>query len=237
MSGLIINSVPTIVLAKIHPATVTKNYHDGKYVNMKLPDKLSTSGLTNSDTSLNYGINESAALFTYRGKNDMQQIIATTNHVSYALYDSKGQELPMGAKCPGGCLFCHYCHLEYKTNAIGIPITYKEQRDPKNSQKHIIFYCEGLYCSYECALSALKTQIGRNSLARDSSYNYAEELLRYLYKLAYPSNPILIPAPDHRLLKSNGGSLTESEFRTGSHTYIKLPGMIFAPVKFQYLQQ
>ena len=237
MSSLILNSIPTIVLPKIYPATVVKNYYDGKYTAMKLPEKLGNSGMTNGDGSLNYGINEHAALYTYRGKNDTQQIIATTNHISYSLYDNKGQELPIGAKCPGGSLFCHYCRLEYKTNAVGIPILYKEQKDPKMSYKNYIFYCEGLFCSYECALAALKMQIGREALSRDSNYNYAEELLRYLYSLAYPNNGALMPAPDYRLLKSNGGSLTDSEFKSSNHTYIKLPGLVFAPVKFQFLQQ
>src|SRR5581483_3900350 len=143
-----------------------KNYFDGKYSTLKLPDKSTSITSSNTDGSLNYGINETAALYTYRGKNDTQQIIATTNHVAYSLYD--GKELPIGAKCPGGSLYCHYCRLDYKTAAVGIPVSYKEHKDNKTNTKSYIFYCEGLFCSYECALAALKMHVGLPALSRDS---------------------------------------------------------------------
>jgi hypothetical protein len=58
----------------------------------------------------------------------------------------------------------------------------------------------------------------------------AEIYTRLLHSTTHPTAPPLRPAPDFRLLDSNGGTMTVDEFKNGTTSYVQLPSIVIQPI-------
>lgn len=91
---------------------------------------------------------------------------------------------------------CWWCRHSFNTVPIGLPVEYKKGK----------FYCEGIYCSYNCAL-AHNIDIGDENVSKRTS------LLYMLYHKIHKKDKKIKEAGDWRTLKSCGGSVEIEQYR------------------------
>ncbi len=105
---------------------------------------------------------------------------------------------------------CWWCRHSFDTNPIGLPIKYTNES----------FNTEGIFCSFNCCSAYLNTQ-NKN----DIYYKNSSSLLLLLYKQIFNSFPhqMIVPqAPDWKLLKDYGGTLTIEQYRKSIPDIVKL---------------
>lgn len=81
-----------------------------------------------------------------------------------------------------------------------------------------VYKATGSFCSFECALSFAQAN------RKDPAYRDSVNLLRQLFSLSHPDEDFPSPTvADFRSLRSYGGHLDITEFRSGRHTVINTP--------------
>jgi len=100
-----------------------------------------------------------------------------------------------------------------------------------------IFWTEGEYCTFECALGDLRRFLLLPLGSQDVCYQNSEYLLKFLFRLSYPAEEkTLLPSLCPRLLKSNMGPLEEKEWRNPRHSYNRTATVHLAPAKVEYIR-
>ena len=256
---------PSLLLKKVNPIRLLEEYKNKKYVTMHLPhERVCINKFNGPDIPL-FGSSPEDEIYTFRDKNNALQTIVTTNHKKYTLFKTNGTEPSTGGTCQRcKVTFSTECvgipvRMEERLVPIGTVLCdsmrvrardFKSNRSPKSARaigltesktdaKIYIFYIDGEYCSFECALSSLKEDRQKAFLYRNPIYMDSEQLLHYLYSLMHPESPRLMEALDLSLYKVNHGPFDYNDIKTkiqGRHKYIRTPNVILAPVKIQYLR-
>jgi len=227
--------VPTFLLKGINPDKSLIDYQNGVF--SELPDrKIKIKVLTNTNMLAPiYGADNSSQIFCLKDKNNCNVIRTTTGYNDYEIFNKNGGQLATGGRC-------EHCKEDFDTIAIGYPLNYEEKLILTSEITHNyriihVFWVEGKFCSFECALGYLRLILSKPCDYRDSIIRDSEYLLKFLYKLMYPLSSILRPSQDPRLLLTNGGSLTKEQWNDQKHIYIRTDKILIMPVKVEYLQQ
>ncbi len=114
---------------------------------------------------------------------------------------------------------CWWCKNTFNTPAIGLPENYFKEK----------FICMGHFCSYNCALSY-------NLDINDEKVWKRNSLLYLLYKKSYNKEIKITPAPNWRILKEFGGSLSINEFRDSLFINTEEYTFLHPPITSQYCQ-
>ena len=96
---------------------------------------------------------------------------------------------------------CWWCKNTFTTPPVQLPDNYSDGT----------FYCNGHFCSYNCAKSY-------NLDVNDVSTSKKNSLINFLYYLTYSVNININPAPHWLSLEEYGGILTIEKFRENSIT-------------------
>ena len=220
----IVSITPTFTLRRIDPKEVLNKYQAGHYAKEILPTEKLPLAIVTTNVQPTLGPSPDAEVYTLRLKNNVTQVIATSNHVAYSMYTAKGEELPKGGECGR-------CGRNYDTESLGVPVRMYEIG---TETRYYMDDCN--YCSFECVLKAIKFFYGCHQRYRDPLYMDAEQMLRHLYSQVYPDAGPLREAPDFRVHRRFKGSIDDEEFHSKKHTYIRMPNIILAPVKVQYFK-
>lgn len=229
---------PTFLLKGVDPDKLLQDYENG-FFNRPVPRKHKISIAQNTALLAPvYGTNNHCPVFSMKDKNNASVVIATTGHLDYEVFTKTGGNLPCGGRCD-------YCKEDFTCLAVGYPIGYREQTVLTNDSNDIhearyrvlyVFWVDGEFCSFECALGYVKQILNLPADYRDTSLRDSESLLKILYKLTYPNAPVLRPAQEPRLLRSNRGSLTSEEWKDNKHVYIRTDRVLMIPAKVEYVQ-
>jgi len=204
-----------ITLRKINPIEAHEKYKQGIITSIKFEklaiNKVNPLQLTDSNIEGKY--------YEYVDTSANRRKIFTTN---YILFNKEGQikkELPDDN-------ICYACHQKInKDQGLGIPI------DMKIMEDNIIFYTEGLYCSFEHFIH----------LTMENKYKKydAEHKTKVMFNLMYPDKKyhlMLMNTPQNDLFPSNDGPLNQREIKSNKHIYINTPGVILYPGKRKFIQ-
>ena len=234
---MIPKQIPTFLLKKINPSEILKKYQDGHYFR-PIPQKRKFSLSTNCMTLAPvYSRDENDPIFALKTKNNNTAIFATSNSKNYEVLHTDKENIKDGGRCD-------YCKVDFNHEAIGYPITYEEKQLLMGLENEIprykifyIFWTEGCNCSFECCLAHLLSKTNVSVCTQDALTADSCELLHLLYRLTYPYSKKLVPAQDFRLLKSNGGPLSEKEWKDNKHQYIRTTRVVTLPCKVTYLMK
>jgi hypothetical protein len=225
MSQNSIKTTETLMLRRIDPIIMLKKYLAGDFKNLKIPNsKIMVSSSVNLNQKI--GSDYNSEIYRFNDKINSGQVIVTTNHEQYNIAKENTSDNSIS--------FCRWCRREIIGNPIGIPISMKIDRITNDSY----FNVEDTHCSFGCALAILKYIYSCNRLYRDPLYIDAEQLLHCLYYRMYPDRKEtrIKEAEDWRLLKSNGGPLTDDEYDSDKYVYLKTPHIITLPIKRQFIK-
>jgi hypothetical protein len=194
--------------------------------------------LSNNKTILapNLGSSSCDPIHQFKDKNNNSIIIAGTGHTNLEVFTSSGGSLPLGGRCDT-------CKRDFEHQAIGYPVHYQENLllvgDAKNGKYEVLysFWLDGEFCRFECCLYHINRLLQRPVNHRDNSIRNSEYLLKFLYKLMYPSASPLREAPPPGLLKHNKGPLELEKWEDEKHIYTKNDRILLIPVKVEYLQE
>lgn len=216
MSGVTI--IPGFFLRGVDTINVKGQYNKGHFTKYKLDTlkdyKIDFSGKTISIVPV--GNDDTSDIFSKTNTSNITSIFATSNCKTFNNFIHPNIGVT-GIKCD-------WCRDVLKTDPVGIPIKIDFIED------YLVCHTPTCHCSFECAFA---------SLIDDSKFlkpNYTADSVVYLnimFNRIFPDEKLL-PAPDWKLHKNNGGSLDENEFQLNSHTYQKTGRAIFCPVKTIY---
>jgi len=228
----IIEILPTFLLRGIEPQKIINKYLEGGYseINKNTIEKkkINTQNIETLQLLPQYDKTHESEIYTYVDKSNVTRIVGTTNHAAYLIVkNSDGKELPYGNGRK-----CDWCHLELKAPPIGIPIKFEWIED-KNT--YIFHTDENLYDTFECCFSGLKRLTPPYFTYRDPLRMDSEQMLRFMYSVMYPKEKKLKEAPDWKLLKENGGFVSQKDFFDGLHEYKRTPNIILLPAKVEYI--
>lgn len=227
--------MPTFLLKGIDPNKLLTDYKAGVFATLALDKSKITISTASKVIAPQYGSSNKDPIYCVKDKNNCNIIIATTNHSDYEVYTKNGGTLPTGGRC-------EYCHDEFTGTAVGYPLNFKETTVLVNengvTRQRLLytFWVEGKFCSFECALGYINNILGRPADFRDFSHRDSERWLRLLHRLTYPNAKQLKAAPNPRLLKSNGGSLTKEEWQYPQHSYSRTDRVLIIPAKVEYVR-
>lgn len=140
------------------------------------------------------------------------------------LTTKQGEEYPIECQYP-----CDWCRKHFESPPIGIPLNYKI-----GSDGIFRYQCDGYCCSFECALAVIRSDNSAYARGRDPLYRDAEPLLKNVYAKLYPDKK-LVPALDWRLMRNNGGDITQSEEHHHSQ-YVRTCNLKMVPIGVTYQQ-
>lgn len=222
--------VPTFLLKGISFNEVFKKYKNGYFTEEKEKCQIISAKV---DLTLNpaYSTDRESGVFTCKDKHNKNYVIATTGHENIRLYMEDLENLKGGR--------CHYCAEDFEGDRVGYPVKHEENPIVENGVYRIInvFWTEGIFCSFECCLAFVRKNMIKPYNFRDIGMEDSELLLKYLYRLMYPNNETLKPAPDLGLLISNGGSLTHKEWHSGKHEFMRSIKITTVPAKTEYFMK
>ena len=226
MTGGILRITESFSLRKIDAKSIANKFFKGDYANRGWPENKIRSGVSVVKIGKDIGNDKSSEIFSYKDKNNNNQIIYTTNHALYK-YISEGSS---GINCP--ILKCQYCKRGNLKKPIGLPIAMSKEGEK------ITFHVTGSFCDFGCAFSHLKRRTGTSRLYRGPLFMNSEQMLNLLYYRVYPERvgETIKEKPDWDLLRDNGGPLTNEEFDSSSSEYVPIPSMILLPSKQQFMK-
>lgn len=142
-------------------------------------------------------------------------------------------------------LNCYWCKHSFSSRVLGCPIEYKcsmiykkyyseitknnyclqesltEKQNLQNKDniyneefnfdfmKNGYYITDGIFCSFNCCVAFIKDN------SQNSLYSKSLSLLNKIYFTLFRMEQMILPAPNWRLLKSYGGSLSIQDFRKG----------------------
>ena len=231
MEKSIIKISSSFMLRRIDPIEILSNYLKGNYKSLDLPkDKIETKkGIL--IIGKNTGKDKSYEIYRFTDKSNSKQTIITTNHISYK---HAIDQLNNKTNLTNPIIKCLYCRRFIKENPVGIPVSMES--DLKNNI--VKFNVDGNYCNFNCVYADLKRMVSVSRIYQDPLYMDSEQMLHVMYHKMYPEKckERIIEAPDWRLLKENGGPLSDKEFDENSNNYIPLTSIVQVPIKRQFIK-
>jgi hypothetical protein len=230
---------PTFLLKGLDPNRLLADYQAGFFTRQPTIKSKITIAQNTTILAPTYGTTNHSPIFCVKDRNNCSIIIATTGHSDFEVFTRTGGQLPIGGRC-------EHCKEDFTEVSVGYPVAYQENMvltnddpNPKNAHYRIlyVFWVEGKFCSFECALGYIRIILSHQSDYRDTTIRDSERLLKLLYKLMYPTAGVLRPAQDPRLLRVNGGSLTKEQWQDNRHVYIRSDRILMIPAKVEYVQQ
>ncbi len=239
---------PTFLLKGIDPIKILSDYIGGKYnnIDINLKPKI-PKNVTPISIVPKYGTSTEDQIYIYKDKSNINQTVVTTNHEAYtrvkAYYNNEGLQKSQITRVSSEperspeIKECMWCRSEIKTEALGIPISIEILQDRETEEKAYVFHVDGNddYCCFECCFSGYKRLTPASTIYRDPLYMDTEQMLKFMYSCIYSNAPPLKEAQDYRLLKRNNGPLTEKEFFSETHAYVRTSNVILLPAKIEYL--
>lgn len=231
---------PTFLLKGIDIHKLIADYQNGAFNRPWTYNKKIKLSHTTTSLAPKYGMSNKDPIFCVKDKHNCNVVFATSGHTDFEVFTRNNGTLPVGGRCS-------FCNEDFTQTALGYPIGYREQlilvpnqEEPSKSQYRIVyvFWVEGRFCSFECALGYIRLIMSRPADFRDSTLKDSERMLKLLYSMSYPDNKkTLRPAQDPRLLQINGGSLTKEQWQDSRHIYVRTDRVLMIPAKVEYLQQ
>ena len=230
---------PTILLKGIDPNKLFQDYQAGVFsrsIQHKSKIKIAHNAIILAQS---YGTSNREPIFCRKDRNNCSVIFATTGHEDFEVFTRTGGQLPVGGRCD-------YCKEDFTHTAVGYPIGYQEltlltndSTNPKEAHYRTlyVFWVEGRHCDFECVLGKIRKFMNQPAVNRDTTLRDSERMLKFLYKLSYPTAGPLRPAQDPELLISNNGSLSREEWKDQRHIYIRTDRVLMIPAKVEYIQQ
>lgn len=204
---------------------VHEKYLAGYWSKLTLPPRIN---LTTGPTLVS---NPTASDYVLRDNYNSTLVFSTTNTSRFDAFDKTGVVLEPKK------FVCEWCKNEF----IGIPLGYPGHHEEKTiismeDGRHVnnyvhVFWTQGEYHSYECAMGAVMELQGRLSRV---DYNQAFEMLCAMFAIQHPGEH-LRAAPDYRLLREHGGNVDKSA-DLPYHLYQPTSRMITAPLKIEYFR-
>jgi hypothetical protein len=224
---VVLSSTPTFTLRRIDPREIYEKYIRGDFSQTALPTQKIAVHVAPTVLEPTLSNSPTQGIYMFKLKNNSTQVIATSNSIPFEYYLKNGEELPTGGLCP-------ICGKDFTEKPLGIPIKMVEKANPDGSVVVQYFLDDCVYCSFECTFSGYKRYRRACSRYSDPLYLDSEQLLRFMYRQAYPQGGILKEAPDSRLSSRFGGSLDDEAFHCRKHVYNRTPNVIHIPIKVQY---
>jgi len=230
MSKSVIKISETFMLRRIDPVCILKNYLKGGYKNLEIPKQKIKSKNKRISLGKNYGDNNSYEIYRFKDKSNSKQVILTTNHLIY----KHSVDKILGQNVERPIVKCLYCKRKINKTPIGIPIS----METNNKTKEIKFHVDGTYCNFNCMFADFKRINDTSRIYKDPLYMDAEQLIHVMFHKMYPKQEKkrIREAPDWRLLRENGGPLTDKEFDEGNFVFIPMTSVVQVPVKRQYIK-
>ena len=219
------------MLRRIDPVIMIRRYLAGEFRQVTIPKGKVRFSTAFVNLNHKIGSDQTSEVYRYNDKTNSGQLIVTTNHERYK-YSKDLQNNKPNVDKP--IAYCGWCRREIKHKPIGIPISMETDRNTNN----VAFNVEDTYDTFGCALASLKRIYSCHYMYKDPLYMDAEQLLHTMYHKMYPKKIgfRIKEANDWRLLKSNGGPLTDEEFNSEQCEYVKIPNLVMIPVKRQYIK-
>jgi hypothetical protein len=220
---------PAFWLRGVDIKLIEKQYKDGFYANISLPE---TKIMINRDVPVlapQYGTSHIEGIYSIKNKLNQAMIIATTMDKPFRSFVEAGQR-PKGGRC-------WWCRYDFTTEVCGSVIGQSSHLDENTGQTIHIFWIYGIMCDNACVLAHDRDKASRLPQKRDPSLQGSESGLKFLHKLEHPYDEELQPAGDWSLLDINGGSLAREQYKSKKYTYQKLGNLIIIPAKMSYLQK
>jgi hypothetical protein len=231
--GGILKITESFSLRKIDPKVIARKFFQGDYQNRGLPDTKIRGSVSVVKIGKEIGNDKNSEVFSYKDKNNNNQIIYTTNHAlyKYVMENTKDQNIKENPPI----LKCKYCKRGGMKRPIGLPIKMEKKSEKKDD---ITFHVVDSFCDFGCAFSYLKRRTGTHRLYRGTLFANAEQLLHIFYYRVFPDRvgESILEKPEWDLLRDNGGPLTNEEFDANASTYIPVPSIILQPAKQQYVK-
>lgn len=226
--GGILKITESFTLRKIDSKNIAKKFFAGDYQNRTLPETKIRASVSVVKIGKEIGNDKNSEVFSYKDKNNNNQIIYTTNHTLYNYVMNSNPNSKENAPI----LKCKYCKRGNLRRPIGLPIKMEKKKD------EITFHVIDSFCDFGCAFSHLKRRTGTHRLYRGTLFANAEQLLHLFYYRVFPDRigESIREKPDWDLLRDNGGPLTNEEFDMNSSEYIPVPSIILQPAKQQYVK-
>ncbi len=214
----IIKSTSNIILRSVDYNSVLTRYLKKGFLTADIEIKINKP-IDVSEAGL-IGDSIEDGIYGLRDKNNTTRIFVSSNHEVYTGKMEKKR--------------CFWCMKDYDTQNYGIPICCKYEQ--KGNDIEYIFYTEGMTCSLQCSYAFLQKFIGYPLSCSDLLYKDSEKHLKLMFNLNYPDVDIseFKPAPDFRLSKICGGSITDKEFNSGKYKYIRSNNFHISPAKVSY---
>jgi hypothetical protein len=218
--------VPTFNLRGIKFVDLYNAYKRGDYNKLKLPESKVKDANVSSLAATVYSTSEAEGIYTKTNRDGSTIIRVTTDQKSFEIFNKTGSLPEKG--------MCDNCR-RIKSNLMVCPTSIYSiegleetigNTDSKNA-KYIV-YGPTLQCSFRCALT-----YARLYSKVDHQFSNSEEIIKFIFHLIYPGKT-LEPAPDYKLLVSNGGSITDDEYDNPKYQYTKVVSVIMAPLKMEY---
>lgn len=142
------------------------------------------------------------------------------------LVNRKGEEYPLD--CTYGC---DWCRRAFETPPMGVPLNYRLGVDGIYR-----YQCDGYFCSFACTLAFIRRDNSAYAGGRDPLFRDSEPLLRNMFAKLYPGKK-LYEAIDWRLMRDNGGDITQQEEDHAQKTpYIRTANVKLTPMAVTYQQ-
>ena len=243
-SGGILKITESFSLRKIDPKVIARKFFVGDYANRGLPENKIRGSVSVVKIGKDIGNDKNSEVFSYKDKNNNNQIIYTTNHALYKYVmdcqsskDKDARDTKDQTKENPPILKCKYCKRGGMRRPIGLPIKMEKRVDKKKGEE-ITFHVVDSFCDFGCAFSYLKRRTTISRLYRGTLFANAEQLLHIFYYRVYPDRigESIREKPDWDLLRDNGGPLTNEEFDANASEYIPVPSIILQPSKQQYVK-
>jgi hypothetical protein len=230
---------PTFLLKGLDPNKLLADYQSGFFSRKPVTKSKIKIAQNTAILAPIYGATNHSPIFCVKDRNNCSIVIATTGHSDFEVFTRTGGSLSTGGRCD-------FCKEDFPHTSLGYPVGYQEltvltndDPDPRNAHYRILytFWVEGEFCSFECALGYVRLILARPSDYRDTTIRDSEKMLKFLYKLTFPTAGPLRPAQDPRLLRANRGSLTKEEWKDSRHVYVRTDRILMIPAKIEYVQQ
>ena len=234
--GGILKITESFSLRKIDPKVIARKFFAGDYANRSLPETKIRGSVSVVKIGKDIGNDKNSEVFSYKDRNNNNQVIYTTNHALYK-YVMDNLKDGQNSKENPPILKCKYCKRGGMRRPIGLPIK-MEKKMKKGGEEEITFHVVDSFCDFGCAFSYLKRRTTISRLYRGTLFANAEQLLHIFYYRVYPGRigESIREKPDWDLLRENGGPLTNEEFDSNASEYIPVPSIILQPSKQQYVK-
>lgn len=232
MSGSVVSIIQTFILKGVDVSKVIKDYQLGFYT--RPIQKVKKNEYKSKKIVISKQISKKREDGVYIEKYDnypsrISLIFVASNHKTNLKYINEKQ-FETGIPCMNV-----YCRKIIEKDPVGYAVKYerkeyiKEINGNKVYKIFHIFWTKDNCCSFGCSYNRI-IQL-RGTIGWDDEYS---SLTKLMYSLYYPNSEELYNINDPSLLKYNGGSLEEEDYK--KNIYIKMPGIVLAPISEDYLK-